>query len=265
MTDEEIFNEADISDTAVDLDILETEEEVKKEYPTLPDDSINLFDENQVKFYENNPVVKVALSVIEQRRLRTALNAPDALYVSLKDVVHKNRLIIPFKDTSGKIIFYQSRKILDYDDKPSYISKPNSDKSIAGMDKIDSSFDYVFIFEGPIDSYFVKNGVGVAGISSGYNRFTDVQEEQLEELRLFNKIWVLDSQWIDKTAREKSLKLLEQGECVFIWPKEWGVYKDFNEMCVAQKINGVSPEFIKKNTYCGTEGVLKFKILFGKI
>lgn len=265
MSDEEIFHDVAQSDTAMDLSNLIDVKNEEKVVPTLPLDSINLFDSTQVAFYADNSIVQGALAMIERRRLRTALNAPDALYLSLKDYTHKNRLVIPFKDSQGKIVFYQSRRIFDWDDKPSYLSKTNSDKSISGMDKIDSTFDSVFLFEGPIDSYFTKNGLGLAGIDPGNHKYTQVQLEQLEELKLFRKIWVLDSQWIDDTARKKTEKLLEQGECVFIWPKKWGKYKDFNEICVEYGINGISPDFITKNAFCGKEGVLKFKVLFGKL
>lgn len=261
MTDEEIAEDArEAFTTIVD------EPTVKEVKPhTLPDDSINLFDQIQLNYYKNNSVVRTALKIIDERRLKTAVSAPDALYVSLKDKVHKNRLIIPFKDSNGKIIFYQSRKMFVEDEKTSYISKQGADKSICGMEHIDPTMDHIFIFEGPIDSYFVKNGVAVAGINKGYHRFTAIQSAQLDELKLFKKIWVLDSQWIDETSREKTLKLLELGECVFFWPKKWGQYKDFNEICVKHGLDQISPEFIKKNSYCGQSAIVKFKVMFSKL
>ncbi len=50
------------------------------------------------------------------------------------------------------------------------------------------------------------------------------------------RVWVLDSQWLDNASRKKSKILLDQGETVFIWPKEYGtVFKDFND--IAKKLN----------------------------
>jgi hypothetical protein len=262
MTDSEIADEIQVSDNSVDFDTLLDRALEKKVFPTLPDDSINLFDPLQVAYYKDNGVVRTAMDVITKRRLKTAANAPDALYVSLKDSIHKDRLVIPFKDSSGQIIFYQSRKMFEHDPKASYIGKCNSPKSIAGMDKIDPDLDDVFIFEGPIDSFFVKNGVAVAGITPGHYKFTDTQQKQLEELKTFRKIWVLDNQWIDSTARDKTLNLLELGECVFFWPKELGPFKDFNSVCIHYKLDQISPVYITKNTFCGKEGVLKFKMLY---
>ena len=126
--------------------------------------------------------------------------------------------------------------------------------------------DTIYMFEGPIDSCFVKNGIGVAGINDGLLSFNPKQEDQLRGFKLFDKIWCLDSQYIDKTSREKTLKLLENGEKVFIWPEKIGKkYKDFNEMCIDKKIDQIPVNFIKKNSQCGTSAILKFKIMFNKL
>ncbi len=239
------------------------EKETKREIDTLPKDSINLLDPIQVEYFKDNEVVAKALAYIKQRRLDRAVNAPDSLYLSLNDKFQSHRLVIPFKDENGKIIFYQTRKLFMYDEKPDYLSKPDSDKSLAGIENVDPDMDCVFLFEGPIDSYFVKNGIGVAGINKGNFLFTETQKQQLKSLSMFEKIWVLDSQWIDKTAREKTLSLLEAGEKVFIWPKKWGEkYKDLNALCVGVGIDHVSPAFIKKNSTQGMSAVMKFKMLF---
>jgi hypothetical protein len=244
------------------VDLNKKEIEKKKSDSSLPEDSINLFDPKQVEFWKNNEFVQTALEYIKARRLDVAGNRPDALYISLKDVVHKNRLVIPFKDQNGKIVHYQSRRLFHWDCSPDYTSKLNSDKSICGLDKIDSTLDCMFLFEGPIDSFFVKNGVGLGGISKGAHTFTDLQNAQLSNFKFFEKIWVLDSQWKDETSRKKTEVLINQGEKVFIWPKKWGEkYKDLNEMCVANKINEVSPKFIKSNTYFGMQAMFKLKCI----
>jgi hypothetical protein len=127
------------------------------------------------------------------------------------------------------------------------------------------ALDDVFIFEGPLDACFVRNGVAVAGINEGHHRFTPIQLDQLEELKLFNKIWVLDNQWIDKAARLKTQVLLEMGECVFIWPEKFKQFKDFNELCVHCGLDEIKHGFLKANSTCGKGAIVKFKVLFGKI
>lgn len=264
MSDDQIFEDFDKNDYCVEIEIDE-EDAIPKEVSSLPEDCINLFDPIQIQYYSKDKIVKDALDYIRERKLDVAINRPDGLFLSKKDYVHKNRLIIPFKDSDGQVVFYQSRKLKNDDDSPRYLSKFNSDRSIFGIERIRPDKDEVFIFEGPLDACFCINGIALCGINQGNKNFTKTQMAQLDELRLFRKIWVLDNQWVDKTAREKTIKLLEEGECLFIWPKELKDYKDFNDLCISKNLTGVSSKFIKENSFCGKEGVLKFKIFFSKI
>lgn len=262
LDDEDIQREVE----AGEFDALETfnfeEKIIKSNEESLPEDCVNLFDPIQLVYYRKEDRIVKALEYINERRLNVARNKPDALYMSLKDHTHKNRLVIPFKDDKGKIVHYQSRKIFDWDDKPKYTSKLLSEKTICGLDKIDESLDALFFFEGPIDSFFIKNGVGVGGISEGNNLLTPRQQEQLERFKFFDKIWFLDSQWLDNTSRKKTEILLKQNQKVFLWPEKYGkLYKDLNEMCVKNKLNEISPKFVKENSFQGKEAVLKYAMM----
>ena len=122
---------------------------------------------------------------------------------------------------------------------------------------------YIFIFEGPIDAFFVKNGTAVAGIQENSNNtFSSLQQSQINIFKLAKIIWVLDSQWQDSASKIKTKRLIDQGETVFIWPKKVGtLYKDFNDACIATNINEVSTKFILDNSYSG----LKAKLLLSEI
>jgi hypothetical protein len=227
---------------------------------TLPKDSINLFDDTQTNFYSNNDILRVCKQVIKTRRLDTAVNRPQTLYLSLTDYTHKNRLIIPFINERNTIEFYQSRTIMQYDTKkPKYLSKINSEKTLFNINTVDPNSECVFIFEGPLNAFFTKNSVAVAGITEGNQTFTARQREQIDTvLKLHKKIWVLDSQWIDNASLVKTENLLKQGESVFIWPEKFGKrFKDFNDIAMHCKIDEVKEDFIKKNTYEGLVGILK--------
>lgn len=253
------------NDACYVLEDILSSDKIKPTIGTLPEDSINLFDDIQMEYYRDNPIIKIALDYVRFRRLDVAINRPDALYISLKDRFQCNRLIIPFKDDTGRIAFYQTRRILDTDDLPDYLSKPNSDKTIYGINNIHNDMDSVFLFEGPIDSFFVQNGLGVAGINKGHFTFTKTQQAQMQSLVLFDKIWVLDNQWADSTARAKTFTLLESGEKVFIWPKKYKEFKDLNELCVHYKLSQISPEFVKKNSKSGKSAITSFKLTFGSL
>lgn len=254
MTYNEIVKESSTFDI-LPLDLLKEEPQIKaaQTVSKLPKDSINLFDPHQVKYFENNPVVRDAMSLIKRRKLDVAINKPDSLWVSLTDKTHKNRLIIPFYNECNDIIFYQSRAIYDSDTRirPKYLSKINSEKTLFGINKVTTEIDYLFIFEGPIDSFFIKNGVAVAGIQeNSSNNFTPLQQTQLLNVKLLNRIWVLDSQWLDNASRLKTDKLIKQGETVFIWPEDKGKsFKDFNDYCIATNTFSINPEFIINNSF----------------
>jgi len=212
----------------------------KKELPDLPFDSINLFDESQIKFYNKNISFNNALSYIRERRLNRAINRPNNLYISLSDFLHKNRLCIPFNDRNKKVIFYQTRALDNSN--PKYLGKTGYEKSIFNLDKIDVNIPYIFIFEGPIDSMFVKNGVSSAGLN-----LTKSQNLQLAQFPLHKRIWVLDNPYVDESSRSKISELINKGESVYKWTS--GSYKDFNEMAMFEELNEISSEFILNSLY----------------
>jgi hypothetical protein len=252
----ELIKEIKDDDGAVVINTVKPTTTTIKPLEILPEDSINLFNLNELSFWQKNPVVQKALEVIKSRRLDKAVNRPDAIYVSLKDKVHKNRLIIPFYDENNKILFYQTRKIFDIDKTPKYLSKVGQEKTLYGINNIDPDCNTVVITEGPIDAFFIKNGLAVAGITkSGGVHLTEKQSEQLNGLKLFEKIWLLDNQYLDRTSKEKTKKLLELGHKVFIWPTK--KYKDINDLCVDLKINQLDHSFIERNTYTRLQGLLK--------
>jgi hypothetical protein len=144
--------------------------------------------------------------------------------------------------------------------KPKYISRIGAEKTLFNIDRISDDFKNVFIFEGPLNAFFTKNSVAVAGITDrGNATFTKRQQQQIDTvLRWYNKIWVLDSQWIDNASLSKSEILLHNGEKVFVWPEKFGKkFKDFNDICIACKINEISHDFIQKNTFEGLEGIIR--------
>lgn len=208
---------------------------------TLPHDSINLFDKTQTNHFKQSTTIREAVSFIEKRRLNTAINKPKALYISLTDFIHKNRLCIPFYDVKNDICFYQTRSIDGSE--PKYLSKLNADKSLYGINNINSSIDYIFIFEGPIDSMFVQNGVAATGLS-----LTTQQKKLLEQFPFHKKIWVPDNQNVDSAAKQKTEELIKNNSSVFVWPSRFAKCKDFNDIAILLQQDSISHDFIIKNT-----------------
>jgi uncharacterized protein YxjI len=236
----EIKSEISSQKNSFEIDVNKQVSSISKKISLdLPYDSINLNDPLQLSYYQNNNIINKALDYIKNRKLNVAVNRSKNLFISLKDFIHKDRLCIPFYDENKKVIFYQTR-CLD-DSQPRYLGKQNSDKSIFNIEKIDSTFDYIFLLEGPIDAMFIKNGIGVAGIN-----LTNNQKEQLSRYPLHQKIWILDNPRIDATSQSKIQELLYNKEKVFCWNNQ---YKDLNEWCVSENINVIHHDTILNSLY----------------
>jgi hypothetical protein len=228
--------------------IIETINTPKKHVPPLPHDSINIFDPQQIEYYKKDKIFNDCLNYVKARKLDIAINKPKTFFISLTDFIHKNRLIIPYYDINNKIIFYQTRDI--YGKEPRYLTKLHGQKSIFNINNINPELDNIFIFEGPINCCFVKNGIAVGGLT-----LTSFQKEQLQPFTFFKKIWVPDCQYIDKAGYDNTKILLNRGETVFIWPSKYNKFKDINDICINFNLNQISVEFFKKNAFSGKEGI----------
>ena len=218
----------------------------------LPEDSIDLTDPTQVEFYKDNKFVKIALQYIESRKLLTAINTCRKFYISLTDKIHKNRLVIPFIN-DNKTVCYQTRA-LTQNQFPKYLTK-FGEKELFGLSNIDSSIPYVFVFEGPIDSMFIKNGVALAALSP-----TEKQAQQLSNLIGYQQIYVIDNDKNNKQTSRKVDKFIKEGKTVFVWPKDLIRFKDFNEICTELELNEISWKFVVSNSFKGQQALLKRKL-----
>ena len=216
-------------------------EKTKKQLPDLPFDSINIFDSIQQKFYEKNYNFKTALNYIKARKLDVAINKSPNLFISLTDYIHKNRICIPFYDTSKNLVFYQSRSVGDVD--PKYLGKRGYEKTVFGIDRVDLNIPYLFITEGPIDAMFIKNGISCAGLT-----LTNHQQTQFMDFPFHKKIWILDNPKFDQSAKDKITELIDMGETVFKWLDSMP-YKDFNEMAMFENLIEIDYNNIINNLY----------------
>lgn len=224
--------------------------------PDLPEECVNLKDSMQLEYYKNYHIVNVARDYCKKRRLFSALNSPKALYVCLKDNYHRNRLIIPFYNDDRQITCYTSRALLDTDIRAKYLLKYNAEKPIFNLDKVDVMFPYIFVFEGPIDSLFIKNGVSINGVS-----MTAEQKLELNSKFPFHEIiWVFDNfRNESKEVVEKIKKKIKEGERVFLYNGDFENDKDLNEYCVRKNLDSVNPDLIINDCAKGLEGLLHLR------
>lgn len=251
---EDIFEYTGDSDFMLQTDNNYSVVERNIEVPDLPGECINLKDKLQLKYYSNSFIKKVALDYCNRRRLFTAINAPKTYYACVHDRFNKNRLIIPYFNSYGKIITYTSRTLLDNDQKPKYLLKFNSEKEIFNFDKIDENFPYIFIFEGPIDSMFIKNGIGISGTT-----LTEKQKSILNyNFPLHEYIWILDNYKKEKKeVQQKIIDKLKNEERVFLFDKDFSDFKDFNDYCVYKKLDSVDPNRVLEGCFSGSQGLVR--------
>jgi hypothetical protein len=130
------------------------------------------------------------------------------------------------------------------------------EKELFGLSNIDSSIPYVFVFEGPIDSMFIKNGVALAALSP-----TEKQAQQLSNLIGYQQIYVIDNDKNNKQTSRKVDKFIKEGKTVFMWPKDLIRFKDFNEICTELELNEISWKFVVSNSFKGQQASLKRRLI----
>jgi len=221
--------------------------------PIIPEDSIDILDTVQCEFYKDTDkydLIEKALKYCRLRKITDAINRPKSLYVTTTDFIHKNRLIIPFYSAANKIESYQSR-VLFGDEYPKYLTK-FGEKCMYGENSIESDIPYIFVFEGPIDAMFVKNGVAIGGAS-----LTERQEQFLNSCFGHEIIFVYDNDRDNKQMQKKIKTLAKQNKKLFIWPPEFRKYKDINEICCNLNLHEFPYKFIVNNAYKGIEALMK--------
>lgn len=230
----------------------EIKSETHFDLPDLPGEYLDLTDINQLNYYKENYLVKKALKYCRDRRLYTAVNSPKIFYLCLKDKYHGRRLIIPYFE-NNKIISYISRSILENDERTKYLLKFDSKKPIFNFEKIDPSFPYIFLFEGQIDSMFIKNGVAISGTA-----LTIEQETRLKrEFPFHELIWMFDNfRFEKKEVIEKIKNKMNDKEKVFLYKNEFENFKDLNAFCVSKKTDSIDTESVLKSCFTGSNGLM---------
>lgn len=191
-----------------------------------------------------------AVNYLKGRGLHRAINK-GPLYLSKTDALHSNRIIIPFFNREKKLEFYQSRAYREKDKEIRYISSVGYHKNLYGIERVDFDKPYLFIQEGPLNCFFLKNSVAAGGINT--SKKIVLTPKQMKEIALVPKkniIWILDNQRMDKTAAIKIEILRELGYKVFDWPEIPGLdlhlYKDINEYCAKNKLSGLPEELFAR-------------------
>ncbi|MGA1740476.1 MAG: hypothetical protein ACO393_06425 [Methylophilaceae bacterium] len=163
--------------------------------------------------------------------------------VKVFDTLRKDspRIIIPLKDTEGKLFGYQGRS-LSPKAKIRYITimLDESKPKVFGLDSIKTD-EVVYVTEGPFDSTFIRNSIAMCGSDVDLSSFN------------CNFVFIFDNEPRNKEIVSKIAKAIEQGYPVVIFPKNI-VEKDINDMVMA---GHDVQSMVESNTYQGLEAKLK--------
>lgn len=153
------------------------------------------------------------------------------------------KLIIPFRDRDGEIFGLQARALDD--SMPKYVTcmfRDDADK-IFGLDRWNKEKTTI-VTEGPIDSFFLKNSLAMAGSDLAQNKYLEPNKD----------ITIcLDNEPRNAVIVSKYEKFIKNGNSIVVWP-DYVKEKDINDMVLA----GYNPqEIIESNTFSGLSAKIK--------
>lgn len=218
-----------------------------------PQGYVNLLDTTQQEFFKDDYWFKTALKEVKRRRLHKAKNRGQ-LWFSFDDWLHKNRLIIPFFNETNKLEFYQSRALTDKQEKEygKYISSLNGKKIFWGLDRLNMNYTNIFLFEGPLDCFFVKNSFGGGG-----TKLNKDQRATIDTLKMIYDVNIcLDNDFDNQEVCELYESYIKEGYTVFMWEHEFSDCKDINQYCIENDLDEVREEEILQYCYSGEEAMI---------
>ena len=193
------------------------------EIPLNEPDIFNV--QSVIKQEWKNPLSKKALDYLKSRKIIDAPFFNQNLYSCFNKDKSEEFILIPWI-LSGVEAYYQ---INDFQKLHNikYIFPKNKHKIVAGLDNIDISFPYIFIFEGFYDSVFVKNGICV-----GTKAVTDYQLKLISDRYPKHQIVVAFDN--DRPGIESMIKMMKSDKNFryFRWFNKNTKSKDINELIV---------------------------------
>jgi len=165
-----------------------------------------------------------------------------------KDIIAGDkRLVIPFHDKEGNITGFQGRSLGE--SKIRYITIKLTDEGprMFGIDRVNQE-EKIFVFEGPIDSMFIKNSVAVASSS------LEGAAEYLDKSKL---VLVYDNEPRNKEIVKLMEKAIDNHFNVVIWPPMIND-KDVNDMILSGFDIEELHDIMEKNTFVNLRAKMEF-------
>lgn len=165
-----------------------------------------------------------------------------------KDIYENDiRLVIPFHDKEGNLTGFQGRTLTDSKIRYITIKLVEDGARIFNINRITEDSP-IYVFEGPIDSMFIKNSVAVA--SSALHTAADF----LDKSKL---VLVYDNEPRNKEIVKQIEHAIDNHFNVVIWP-EMIQEKDVNDMILGGFDNDEICDIMEKHTFLNLRAKLEF-------
>ena len=181
-------------------------------------------------------------------KFKTFVNSliPDKFDIHKEDFVDEPRLIIPFVNQDQQLIGFQGRNFSKDGIRYITIMLDETKPKVYGLESVVLSQKF-YVFEGPIDSMFIKNSIAMAG--SSLDKLLDTYKS--------NAVIVFDNEPRNKEIVRTIEKYITLGYNVVIWPDHIK-QKDINDMV----LDGIKPVDLKliidNNTCRGLTALARF-------
>lgn len=173
----------------------------------------------------------------------------DQLSPKYKDkiVTQEPRLVIPFYTEQGKLEGVTCRALRGEAFRYISVKISENPSMVFGSERLDRT-KKAYVFEGPLDSLFVENGLAVGSTSLSRVKGLNMSKESF--------VFVLDNQPRNKEVCREYKKFINAGYSLMIWPSHIES-KDVNKLVLDHGITDVQ-SFIDQNTYSGLKALVKF-------
>ena len=165
-----------------------------------------------------------------------------------KDLIKGDkRLVIPFHDKEGNIVGFQGRALGQSKLRYITIKLLDDGPRMFGVDRVDEN-EMIYVFEGPIDSMFIKNSVAVASSA------LQSASEYFDKSKL---VLVYDNEPRNKEIVNLMEKSIDNHFNVVIWPAMIQE-KDVNDMVLTGfDIDGLH-DIMEKHTFVNLRAKMEF-------
>lgn len=163
------------------------------------------------------------------------------------------RLVIPFFNKKGEIPYIQGRTISDNYLRYITINLISKHPKIYGLDRIDIS-RIIYITEGPIDSLFLDNALGMGSASINFDELTKISNKS-------NFVFVYDLEARNPEIIKKIEKVVDKKFKICLLPQEMRKYgKDINQFIQSGLSQKEIQDIIENNTFSELKAKIKLKL-----